>query len=74
MLIHDIHSISLNRPARPPTHLCRYLKWTLGDASLVVRCTVDAAIKLGDSTQLVAVHALNEFDPKWSGEQLLLLV
>ncbi|KAI7845745.1 hypothetical protein COHA_000661 [Chlorella ohadii] len=45
----------------------KYLKWTLGDASLVVRCTVDAAIKLGDSTQLVAVHALNEFDPKWSG-------
>lgn len=32
-----------------------------------MRCAVDAAIKLGDSTQLVAVHALNEFDPKWSG-------
>jgi len=46
----------------------RYRKWTLGDSSLVVRCGVDAAIKLGDSTQLVAVHALNEFDPKWSGE------
>ena len=35
----------------------------------MVRCTVDAAIKLGDSTQLVAVHTLNEFDPKWSGER-----
>ena len=33
----------------------------------MVRCAVDAAIKLGDTTQLVAVHALNEFDPKWSG-------
>ena len=34
---------------------------------MVVRCSVDAAIKLGESTQLVAVHALNEFDSKWSG-------
>lgn len=55
-------------PSPPsPTTPLRYLKWSLGDASLVVRCTIDAAIKLGDSTQLVAVHALNEFDPKWSG-------
>ena len=35
-----------------------------------MRCAVDAAIKLGDSVQTVAVHALNEFDPKWSGERL----
>jgi hypothetical protein len=48
----------------------RYLKFDLGDElSLVVRCTIDAAIKLGDTTQLAAVHALNEFDPKWSGER-----
>jgi hypothetical protein len=48
--------------------LCRYCKWTLGSTSIVVRCAIDAAIRLGDSTQLVAVHALNEFDPKWAGE------
>ncbi|KAL4449000.1 hypothetical protein ABPG77_007717 [Micractinium sp. CCAP 211/92] len=45
----------------------KYRKWSLGGTNVVVRCAVDAAIKLGDSTQLVAVHALNEFDPKWSG-------
>ncbi|PSC69167.1 eukaryotic translation initiation factor 3 subunit D-like [Micractinium conductrix] len=45
----------------------KYLKFSLGDSSLIVRCAVDAAIKLGDSVQTVAVHALNEFDPKWSG-------
>ena len=52
---------------RRPYCYCRYCKWAIGDVGLVVRCGVDAAIKLGDSTQLVAVHALNEFDPKWSG-------
>ncbi|EFN52468.1 hypothetical protein CHLNCDRAFT_32503 [Chlorella variabilis] len=45
----------------------KYCKWQLGGAAVVVRCAVDAAVRLGDSTQLVAVHALNEFDPKWSG-------
>ncbi|KAL4852873.1 Eukaryotic translation initiation factor 3 subunit D [Chlorella vulgaris] len=45
----------------------KYCKWTLGSTSIVVRCAIDAAIRLGDSTQLVAVHALNEFDPKWAG-------
>jgi len=49
----------------------RYLKWPVGDAALGVGCTGEAALKLGDSTQLVAVHALNEFDPKWSGEHKL---
>ena len=48
----------------------KYCKWQLGGAAVVVRCAVDAAVRLGDSTQLVAVHALNEFDPKWSGELL----
>lgn len=48
--------------------LRRYRKWTLGGVELVVRCEIDGAIKLGDGVQLVAVHALNEFDPKWSGE------
>lgn len=34
----------------------------------MVRCEIDAAIRLGEGVQLVAVHALNEFDPKWAGE------
>lgn len=45
----------------------RYRRWTLGDTRLVVRCEVDAAVKAGDGVQTAAVHALNEFDPKWSG-------
>lgn len=47
----------------------RYRRWTLGDINLVVRCEIDACLKLpgADGPQTVAVHALNEFDPKWSG-------
>ena len=51
----------------PPAY--RYRRWTLGDVRLVVRCEVDAYLKGpgADGVQAVAVHALNEFDPKWSG-------
>ena len=34
---------------------------------MVVRCEVDAYLKAADGIQAIAVHALNEFDPKWSG-------
>lgn len=51
----------------PPGY--RYRLWQLGDVRLVVRCEIDAFLKVaGDSSiQATAVHALNEFDPKWSG-------
>lgn len=46
----------------------RYREWSFGDVSIVVRCEVDAVIKGGDgSVQYAAIHALNEFDPKWAG-------
>lgn len=46
----------------------RYRKWSLGGSDLYVRCEVDATMKGPDgSAQMVAVHALNEFDPKWAG-------
>lgn len=63
--------LTLPTPPTPtPTPTRRYLKFDLGDGqSLAVRCTIDAAVKLGDATQLAAVHALNEFDPKWAGER-----
>ena len=51
-------------PSLPPSLPPRYLKVELGDYDLVVRSEVDAAIKVGDATQLLAIHALNEFDPK----------
>lgn len=35
---------------------------------VVVRCRVDAVQRVGEAQQLLTVHALNEFDPKWSGE------
>ena len=53
--------------AGTPSPGYRYRRWTLGETRLVVRCEVDAHIKTGDTVQIVAVHALNEFDPKWSG-------
>lgn len=45
----------------------KYRKWSLGDITLVCRCEVDGVVKLGGATQTLAIHALNEFDPKWSG-------
>ncbi|GAB4820222.1 hypothetical protein N2152v2_007268 [Parachlorella kessleri] len=64
------HSLGQPCPAEMAGHAnagYKYRKWSLGGTDLVVRCEVDGAIKLGDSQQLLAVHALNEFDPKWSG-------
>lgn len=57
---------SLAAAGNPPPGY-KYCKWTLGGTHLVVRCQVDACNRVGDSVQTVAVHALNEFDPKWSG-------
>lgn len=54
-----------NAGTPPPGY--RYRRWDLGGTSLVVRCEVDACMKVGDAVQSVAVHALNEFDPRWSG-------
>lgn len=45
----------------------KYRKWSLGGLDVVVRCEIDAIIRVGDQVQQVAVHALNEFDPKWAG-------
>ena len=46
----------------------RYRRWTLGDLNLVVRCEIDACLSLPHGgLQTLAIHALNEFDPKWSG-------
>ncbi|KDD74097.1 eukaryotic translation initiation factor 3 subunit 7 (eIF-3), partial [Helicosporidium sp. ATCC 50920] len=45
-----------------------YRRWTVSPAlTLTVRCNVPGLVEVGDSLQRVAVHALNEFDPKWSG-------
>jgi len=51
----------------PPPPGYRYRRWTLGSTNLVVRCEIDAHQRVGDSIHTCAVHALNEFDPKWSG-------
>ncbi len=54
----------------PPPAL-RYRRWALGGTRLVARCAVDGAVRPAAGSaaepQTVAVHALNEFDPKWSG-------
>jgi translation initiation factor 3 subunit D len=45
----------------------RYRRWQLGNTRLVVRCEIDGYVKAGNTAQYLAVHALNEFDPRWSG-------
>ncbi|KAK2076323.1 hypothetical protein QBZ16_000847 [Prototheca wickerhamii] len=56
-------------PPRAAREAYRYRKWELGDIDLVVRCAIDGAVPGADGAPpaLVAVHAFNEFDPKWSG-------
>ena len=49
-------------PFSPP---CRYRKWHLNedeDVDIIVRCELDAAIKVKDEDQLLSVKALNETD------------
>eukprot|EP00301_Raphidiophrys_heterophryoidea_P002671 c11244_g1_i1.p1 GENE.c11244_g1_i1~~c11244_g1_i1.p1 ORF type:complete len:526 (-),score=155.81 c11244_g1_i1:162-1682(-) len=38
-----------------------------GGLKIVVRCSVDAAVKVKDKDELLMVRALNEYDPKSSG-------
>lgn len=44
-----------------------YKKYDLGNLRLVVRCEIDGYVTVANNTQKLAVHSLNEFDPKWSG-------
>ncbi len=45
----------------------KYKRFDLGTIRVVVRCEVDGHVTVANNIQAVAVHALNEFDPKWSG-------
>jgi len=45
----------------------KYKRFDLGSIRVVVRCEVDGHVTVANNLQAVAVHALNEFDPKWSG-------
>jgi len=45
----------------------KYKRFDLGSIRVVVRCEVDGHVTVANNIQAVAVHALNEFDPKWSG-------
>eukprot|EP00889_Picochlorum_renovo_P002885 jgi/Picre1/29915/NNA_005294.t1 len=44
-----------------------YKRFDLGNIRLIVRCEIDGCMTVANNLQTVAVHALNEFDPKWSG-------
>ncbi|KAL6771393.1 EIF3D [Auxenochlorella protothecoides x Auxenochlorella symbiontica] len=79
----DGERAALEGPAPPPGsappapvagEAYRYRRWALGDIDLVVRCGVDGALGSTEggaaaaaAPALLAVHAFNEFDPKWSG-------
>ena len=48
-----------------PACYARYRKWRLNeedDVDIIVRCEVDAAMKVKDEDQLLTVKALNEID------------
>ena len=48
---------------------CRYRKFGLGeDVDLVVRCELDGVMNYKGQDQLLSIKALNEFDPKHTGE------
>lgn len=61
----DLPTELRNSGIPPPGYT--YKRWTLGGTRVVVRCETDCYLKVGNTVQSVAVHALNEFDPKWSG-------
>ncbi|KAL6080670.1 Eukaryotic translation initiation factor 3 subunit D [Balamuthia mandrillaris] len=47
----------------------RYRKWDLGDGNVVLcRCEVDAVAKSGADKEFVTIKALNEYDPKITGD------
>ena len=48
---------------------CRYRKFNLGgDVELVVRSELDGVMNYKGQDQLLSIKALNEFDPKHTGE------
>jgi translation initiation factor 3 subunit D len=53
--------------ASVPTAGYKYKRFDLGSIRVVVRCEIDGHVTVANNIQAVAVHALNEFDPKWSG-------
>eukprot|EP00744_Colponema_vietnamica_P000973 GILI01001678.1.p1 GENE.GILI01001678.1~~GILI01001678.1.p1 ORF type:complete len:516 (+),score=163.15 GILI01001678.1:234-1781(+) len=47
----------------------RYRKWQLSeDITLVARCEVDAVVKTGEDSSYVSIKALNEYDPRITGD------
>ena len=55
------------KAAGNPPPAFSYRCWALGETRLVVRCQIDGCVRVGNTLQNIALHALNEFDPKWSG-------
>ena len=48
---------------------CRYRKYKVSaDTELVVRCEIDGVLKHKGQDELLSVKALNEFDPKLTGQ------
>lgn len=48
---------------------CRYRKYKVSaETELVVRCEIDGVLKHKGQDELLSVKALNEFDPKLTGE------
>jgi translation initiation factor 3 subunit D len=52
--------------AVPPSGF-KYKRFDLGSVRVIVRCEIDGHVVVANSVQEIAVHSLNEFDPKWSG-------
>ena len=53
--------------ASVPSSGYKYKRFDLGSVRVVVRCEIDGHVTVANNVQAIAVHSLNEFDPKWSG-------
>lgn len=53
--------------ASTPASGYSYKRFDLGSIRLIVRCEIDGHVTVANNIQKLAVHSLNEFDPKWSG-------
>ena len=64
--IGDALPADLTNASTPPSGYI-YKRFDLGNIRLVVRCEIDGHMTIANNVQTIAVHTLNEFDPKWSG-------
>ena len=71
---HEQHVLDRGADGADHTAAYRYRKFKVSaDTELVVRCEIDGVLKHKGQDELLSVKALNEFDPKLTGQTCKLL-